>query len=674
MDASKFTTRSQQAINDAIQRAAATGHAQVEALHLLTALLLKPEGIATPLLESAGVDAGQVTSAARAELDRLPAASGATVGAPSYSRAAIQVFTQASDAAAGLKDDYVSTEHLLIALATVDSPARTVLAAGGATAETLRGALTAVRGSQRVTSQDAESSYQALEKYAVDLTAAAREGKLDPVIGRDSEIRRVIQVLSRRTKNNPVLIGDPGVGKTAVVEGLAQRVIDGDVPDSLKGRRVLSLDLAAMVAGAKYRGEFEERLKAVLGEIKDSAGQVITFIDELHTVVGAGAGAHHRVQLVDERDHLSGRVLDLPEDGLEPLLELAAVLRPRDHGSEVEREHAAALERVGDIAVDDALGETLDDGGLADTGVTDEDRVVLGPAGEHLDDAADLGVPADDRVELALACGGGEVHGVLLERLVARLRVLAGHPLGSTHGGERATQRLGRRAARGEDRPGRAVHRGQRDEQVLGRDVVVLEAGRRVGGLREHLDRGAGVRRRSHRCTRGSRQPVQLRPGCRCHLPGVNPGALEQRGRDALGLQEKRSQQVQRLDLCVAGGRRTLDRVVDRLLATGGELRSIHAVPPGTGGRSRQKRPRRQTVTACPVSGVRTAGRFLLVVFATVRSSRSAAARSASSSMARCLSTSTWCSSSRMRRTPSSPIPAAVSRATSRSTSTSRHE
>ncbi len=189
-----------------------------------------------------------------------------------------------------MKDDYVATDHLLVATATVESPAQKVLTDAGLTADGLREAITAVRGNRRVTSESAEASYESLEKYSVDLTQAAEDGRLDPVIGRDAEIRRVIQVLSRRTKNNPVLIGEPGVGKTAVVEGLAQRVVAGDVPDSLKGRRVLSLDLAAMVAGAKYRGEFEERLKAVLEEIKDAGGQVITFIDELHTVVGAGAG------------------------------------------------------------------------------------------------------------------------------------------------------------------------------------------------------------------------------------------------------------------------------------------------------------------------------------------------------------------------------------------------
>src|SRR3954464_2853425 len=286
----KFTNRSREAIEAAQLSATTAGNTATEPIHLLVALLPQQDGTAANLVTKSGADAAALVHAASAERDRLPRASGSTVQQPGAAAALTRVLATALDLAPSMKDDYVATEHLLIALATVESSAKKVLTDAGLTAEGLQEALTSVRGNRHVTSQDAESTYEALEKYSVDLTKAAEEGRLDPVIGRDAEIRRVIQVLSRRTKNNPVLIGEPGVGKTAVVEGLAQRVVAGDVPDSLKGRRVLSLDLAAMVAGAKYRGEFEERLKAVLEEIKESAGQIITFIDELHTVVGAGAG------------------------------------------------------------------------------------------------------------------------------------------------------------------------------------------------------------------------------------------------------------------------------------------------------------------------------------------------------------------------------------------------
>src|SRR6478672_1136168 len=285
----KFTIKAQEAVQRAQELASEAGNPQIEPVHLLAALLDESEGIVRPVLEKIGANLGQLTSIVDAELKHLPKSSGGSP--PGLSPQLSKVLDAAQSEADGMKDEFVSTEHLLLALAGTPSKAQEILQLNAITKDKVLGSLRAVRGSARVTDQTPEGKFQALEKYGIDLVERARKGKLDPVIGRDQEIRRVIQVLSRRTKNNPVLIGEPGVGKTAIAEGLAQRIVQGDVPSTLKEKHIIALDMGALVAGAKYRGEFEDRLKAVLKEVQEAEGAILLFIDELHTVVGAGAGS-----------------------------------------------------------------------------------------------------------------------------------------------------------------------------------------------------------------------------------------------------------------------------------------------------------------------------------------------------------------------------------------------
>jgi len=307
MGSNKMTVKLQEALQAAQQLALRSAHPELRSTHLLLTLLQQDGGIVAPVLEKSEVNLTPLKAALATALDAEPSVQGAG-SQPQISYGLRMTLDQADQAREKMGDDYLSVEHAVIGMLKSDSPGGKLLKEAGLTEKKLEAALKEIRGSQKVTDEDPEGKYQTLEKYGTDLTAKAREGKIDPVIGRDEEIRRILQVLSRRTKNNPVLIGEPGVGKTAIVEGLARRIVSGDVPDSMKGKRVITVDIGGMIAGAKYRGEFEDRLKAFLKEVSESDGEIILFIDELHTIVGAGAseGAVDASNLSDGRSDDSG--------------------------------------------------------------------------------------------------------------------------------------------------------------------------------------------------------------------------------------------------------------------------------------------------------------------------------------------------------------------------------
>lgn len=420
------TTKTQEALQSALQNASAMGNPDIRPAHLLVAILDQPEGIAAPVLKAAGVDPQVILTDARALVNSYPKAQGGNLAKPGFSRDSLNAFTAAQELAGELGDEYVSTEVLLAGIARGESDTAELLKKYGATYDAIKGAFPAVRGSSKVTSQDPEGQFQALEKYSTDLTKRAREGKIDPVIGRDSEIRRVVQVLSRRTKNNPVLIGEPGVGKTAIVEGLARRIVAGDVPESLQNKTLISLDLGSMVAGAKYRGEFEERLKAVLDEIKNSDGQIITFIDELHTIVGAGATGESAM----DAGNMIKPMLARGE------LRLVGATTLEEYRKYIEKD--AALERrfqqvyVGEPSVEDAVGilRGLKDRYEVHHGVRIQDSALVAAAtlsdryitSRFLPDKAiDLVDEAASRLRMEIDSSPQEIDA--LERVVRRLEI-----------------------------------------------------------------------------------------------------------------------------------------------------------------------------------------------------------------------------------------------------------